>query len=300
MRNSKLFIATAALAAAIASPASAHRQWMLPSTTILSGTHGGVTVDAAASNDLFYPDHRPMGLDNVTVWAPDGSEHEIGNPATGRYRSTFDVAIDQPGTWKIGTDQSMVFGSFKLDGETWRVGGFRRRPPMAGQGGPGGNAGPGGPAGRPRFDPSHVVASAAEIPAGATDVKLSERVSRNFIFVTADAPTATVFKTGKGLELEPVTHPASLVSNEDARFRFLVDGKPAAGVEVTVIPGGKQFREAEDAQKLTTGADGMLTVTWPVAGMYWLHATLTDNHPSEPRASERRMSYTTTLEVLAP
>ena len=34
--------------------------------------------------------------------------------------------------------------------------------------------------------------------------------------------------------------------------------------------------------------------------MYWVNATLTDNKPSEPKASQRRMSYVTTVEVLLP
>ena len=38
----------------------AHRQWMLPSSTVLSGSDPWVTVDAAVSNELFYFDHVPM------------------------------------------------------------------------------------------------------------------------------------------------------------------------------------------------------------------------------------------------
>lgn len=145
------------------------------------------------------------------------------------------------------------------------------------------------------------VASVADIPAGATDVHLVESQMANYIFVTADAPTRTVFDTsGKGLQLDPVTHPDALVADEEGQFRFLVDGKPAAGVKVTVIPGEKKFREQEDAQELTTGPDGLVRIKWTVAGMYWISASLTDNHPSEPRASERRMSYTMTVEVPAP
>lgn len=34
--------------------AEAHRAWMLPSATVLSGDDPWVTVDAAISNDLFY------------------------------------------------------------------------------------------------------------------------------------------------------------------------------------------------------------------------------------------------------
>jgi uncharacterized GH25 family protein len=306
MRIRHALIAAAAVAAALSTPAMAHRQWLLPSTTTLAGTSEYVTVDAAVSNDLFYADHVAIDPAQVKVWAPDGSEGQIENPAKGRYRGTFDVKIDKPGTWVIGMERSGVGGTFKVGAETWRVGMMRGRPMGApGAGGPGAPrpagappaGGPGGPGGAPMKS----VATVAEIPANATDVKLTENVSRNMIFVTADAPTKTAFAPkGKGLEFDPITHPSELVQDEEAQFRFLVDGKPAAGVKVTVVPGGKKYRSAEEAQELTTGADGVLKVNWPVAGMYWLNATLSDNKPGEPRASERRMSFTTTLEVVAP
>jgi hypothetical protein len=269
-----------AAAALIAVPAmlSAHRMWMLPSGTVFSGTDSWATIDAAVSNDLFFFDHQPLRLDGVKVWQPDGSEGRLQNGATGRYRSVFDVELDKPGTWKVGTQMSSVMGSFKVDGVEKRVGG---------RGGPR----PGQPA----------PLTVADIPANATEVKLTEMSSRNEVFLTAGAPTATVLKpTGKGLEFAPVTHPDELVAGEAAKFRFLIDGKPAPGLKVTVIPGGKRYRNDEGAMTLTTGDDGVLTVTWPAAGMYWLNATATDAQTTTPRATERRMSYVTTLEVLTP
>ncbi len=269
-----------AAAALVSVPAalSAHRMWMLPSGTVFSDTSGWVTVDAAVSNDLFFFDHQPLRLDGVKVWQPDGSEGVLQNGATGRYRSVFDVRLDKPGTWKIGTQMTAVMGSFKVDGVEKRLG--RRGPPQ-----------PGAPA----------PLTVADIPANATDVKLAETSTRNEIFVTAGAPTTTVFRpTGKGLEFAPVTHPDELVAGETATFRFLVDGKPAPALKVTIIPGGKRYRNDEGARELSTGADGVLSITWPAAGMYWLNATLTDAKATTPRATERRMSYVTTLEVLTP
>ena len=269
-----------AAAALVSVPAalSAHRMWMLPSGTVFSDTSGWVTVDAAVSNDLFFFDHQPLRLDGVKVWQPDGSEGVLQNGATGRYRSVFDVRLDKPGTWKIGTQMNAVMGSFKVDGVEKRLG--RRGPPQ-----------PGAPA----------PLTVADIPANATDVKIAETSTRNEIFVTAGAPTTTVFRpTGKGLEFAPVTHPDELVAGETATFRFLVDGKPAPGLKVTIIPGGKRYRNDEGARELSTGADGVLSITWPAAGMYWLNATLTDAKATTPRATERRMSYVTTLEVLTP
>ncbi|SFP82425.1 DUF4198 domain-containing protein [Sphingomonas rubra] len=280
LTHTRLLVAAALLA--VPAAVSAHRMWLLPSGTVFSGTDGWVTVDSAVSNDLFYADHQPGRIEAVKVWQPDGSPGEIQNGATGRYRSVFDVKLDKPGTWKIGSAMSGVMGSFKVDGVEKRVGGRGGPPPVAGGARP-------------------APLTVADIPANATDVKLTETSSRNEIFVTAGEPTRTVLQpTGKGLELDPVTHPDELVAGETARFRFLVDGKPAPGLKVTVVPGGKRYRDAEGARELTTGTDGVLAVEWPAAGMYWLNATVTDDKATAPRATQRRMSYTTTLEVMTP
>lgn len=296
-----LIAASSAIAASsmLAGPAMAHRMWLLPSTSTLAGTSEYVTVDAAVSNDLFYADHVAMDPAQVSVWAPDGTEGKVENPSKGRYRGTFDVAVNKPGTWKIGVERSSIGGSFKVDGQDWRVGG-RGRPPAAPGAAPGvAPAGAPAPAGAAARPPMRMVPSVAEIPANATDIKLTESISRNFVYVTADAPTKVAL-TGKGLEFDPITQPSELASDEEASFRFLIDGKPAAGVKVTVVPGGKKYRAAEDAQELTTGPDGVLKVKWPVAGWYWLNASAEDAKPSDKRATARRMAFTTTLEVVAP
>src|SRR3546814_909453 len=109
--------ATIAAATLAAVPASAHRQWMLPSSTVLSGDDVWVTVDAAVSNDLFYFEHQPLRLDAVKAWAPDGAEAPVENKATGRYRSTFDVHLTQKGTWRIASVSDALIGNYVLDGK---------------------------------------------------------------------------------------------------------------------------------------------------------------------------------------
>lgn len=291
LSRTRLLVAAGLLA--VPAVVSAHRMWLLPSGTVFSGTDSWVTVDSAISNDLFYPDHFPGRIEQVKVWQPDGAPGRLQNGATGRYRSTFDVQLDKPGTWKIGTEMTGVMGSFKVDGLEKRVGG--RGGPAPGVGASGRQArAQGGP-------PPQPPLTVADIPANATDVKLTETLNRNEIFITAGEPTRTVLKpTGKGLEFDPVTHPDELVAGETARFRFLVDGKPAPDLKVTLIPGGKRYRDAEGAQELTTDAGGVLAVKWPAAGMYWLSATLTDGRVTAPRATQRRMGYATTLEVMTP
>ena len=267
-------VATVAIAAMAAVPASAHRQWMMPSSTVLSGDDVWVTVDAAVSNDLFYFEHQPLRLDAVKAWAPDGTEVTIENKATGRYRSTFDVHLTQKGTYRIASVADMLMGSYDLNGKTERL---------------------------PR---GTTAANLAErVPAGATNVKTAEANNRNEIFVTVGEPTTTLFKpTGKGIELVPVTHPNDLIAGEAATFQFLLDGKPAADLPVTVIAGGIRYRDQLGEMHLKTGADGKVEINWAEPGMYWLNVTTPQAGGDEgaPPPIARRASYVTTLEVLAP
>src|SRR3954467_8419288 len=87
--------------------AEAHRVWMLPSATVLSGDDVWITVDAAVSNDLFYFEHFPLQIANLgsraagpqgargrggRLWvtAADGSTTPRENGSIGRSRATFD------------------------------------------------------------------------------------------------------------------------------------------------------------------------------------------------------------------
>lgn len=266
----------------LATSASAHNQWILPSTTVLSDTGQMVTVDIGASTAPFEADHAALPAENVQVWAPDGSMGTVENAARLRYRSTFDVKIDKPGTWRVGMANNMVTGSFMVDGEKWTLGRRRGPPPAAGT-------------------PVRAIASIDELPANATNLDLTEVIGRNEFFVTAGAPSDALFApTGTGLEFVPETLPTDLVADEPGRFRFLVDGKPAAGLEVEIVPGGRRYRSDSASQTLTTDADGMVSVAWPGAGFYWLNAVTTDANPANSKATKRRLSYTATLEVLAP
>ncbi len=275
-KHSLCFAAAAAMAVVAAAPASAHRQWLLPSSTIVSGDDVWVTVDAAVSNDLFYFEHQPLRLNSVKAWAPDGTEAPIENAATGRYRSTFDVHLTQRGTWRIASVSDGLAGSYDLGGKTERL-----------------------PRGTTREN------LAERLPAGATNVKTVDVNSRNEIFVTVGEPTTDLFTpTGKGIELVPATHPNDLFEGETATFQFLLDGKPAPGLPVTVIPGGIRYRDQLGQIDLATDAEGKVEITWPHAGLYWLNVTTPragdDEGDGAPAAPVRRASYVTTLEVMAP
>ena len=244
LRKRLLALTAATVALTLPLAAHAHRAWFVPSATILSGEGSWVTVDAAISNELFYPDHRAMRVDGVVITTPDGSTEPLKNAATGQYRSVFDVELAKPGTYKIGTASNSVMASWTENGEVKR---FR----------------------------GSADDFAKQVPAGAADLKTIKSFNRNETFVTRGAPTDTVLKpTGKGLELVPVTHPNDVVATEAATFKFLIDGKPAADLEVTIVPGNSRYRATPGEIKVKTGADGAFKVTLPEAGMYWLNASV--------------------------
>ena len=296
-----------ALALAVTLPlsAQAHRAWMLPSATVLSGEEPWITVDAAVSNDLFYFEHFPLQLEGIgkplalpargpqaaaqgdqpaapapapmrrpanklVITAPDGSEVQPQNGATGRYRSTFDVQLTQKGTYKLAVANQSLSASWKENGVSHRWMG-------------------------------KLEDLAKHVPAKAEDLRVTQGSNRMEVFVTSGDTTDSVLTpTKSGLELVPVTHPNDLFAGETATFDFLLDGKPAADLEVTLIPGGNRYRDATGELNLKTDAKGRLTVTWPEPGMYWLEAELLSDKGVKKPVTHRRAVYSATLEVLAP
>lgn len=248
-------------------PATAHRGWMLPSATVLSGDNTWVTVDAAISNDLFYFEHVPMALDGLVITAPDGSRAEARNQSRGQYRSTFDIRLDQPGTYRVAVAGDTLMASWRQDGQPRRWRGTRE-------------------------------AFAREVPANAEGLRVTFGQRRVEFFATRGAPTDRALQpVNQGLELVPVTHPNDLVAGERARFRLLLDGQPAAGIAVEVIAGGKRYRDEPGEMKLKTDEAGVVEVAWQGPGMYWLSASVRDGRSGIPNV-ERNASYAATLEVL--
>lgn len=267
MTNHLKLALIAAAVSLLALPAQAHRAWLLPSATVLSGSDVWVTVDAAVSNDLFYFEHNPLQLDNLSIEGPDGKTVAPENLAKGRFRSTFDFKLTQPGTYKLTVANQGLFANYQLDGQKkrWR---------------------------------GKAEELATAVPAKATDVKVTENRSRVESFVTSGKPSVDALKpTGVGLEMVPVTHPNNLVVGEKATFRLVLDGQPASGVAIEIVPGGIRYRDKLNDSKVTTDDSGTFSVTWPGPGFYWMSASVRDDK-SKIKNAQRRSTYTTTVEVL--
>ncbi|MAA73895.1 MAG: ABC transporter permease [Salinisphaeraceae bacterium] len=267
LRN-RLLLVLSLLAGFAPGLAQAHKFWLLPSSTVLSGEGDWVTVDAARSNDPFIFNHNRMGLDGLQIRAPDGRTVAPENLQEMEIRSVFDVQINQPGSWKIAVVDDGLFARYERNGESHRWRGT-------------------------------AAAFKSEVPADADKLRVSERISRAEVFVTSGAPSREALEpTGRGLELVPQTHFNDLYAGETARFTLLLDGKPASGVDVEIIPGGGRYRDALNSMKLRSGDKGLIEITWPRAGMYYLEASVSDQQTSSEAASQRRLTYVATLEVL--
>ena len=290
----RISLLAALIAAALPFSAIAHKQWLVPSSTVVAGKDVWITVDAAVSNQLYYPDHVAMRLDNIVITAPDGSTHKPQNPATGKYRSVFDVQLEQQGTYRIANVNAGVSARWDTPESLAAAKAAKANPPPAG----GGMGGPGG--GGPRGGMLRNATAedlATKIPKDALNVQVTEGYGRVETFAT-NGSTSAVKPIGKGLELVPVTHPNDLFAGEAATFRLVVDGKPASGLEVEIVRGGTRYRNAQGEIKATTDAKGEFSVTWPEAGMYWLETATSDANTSVPQAKQRRLSYVGTFEVL--
>ena len=265
MKNLLRFACTVALSLSAAS-ANAHDLWLKPSSTVLSGTDTWVTVDAAVSNEKFYFNHAALRLDGLQISAPDGTQAEPANASQGKLRSTFDLQLSQAGTYRIAVVNDGVFARWQENGQPKRY-----------------------------FGKADGLNAA--VPAKAENLTITQRLGRVETFVTAGKPSA-IADQSKGLSLQPITHPNDLYSGEAAAFRLMLDGKPAAGVKVTVVADGSRYRDNVNETTYTSDSKGEFKVTWSHPGLYWLQAEYDDKLVTVPQASTRHLSYSATLEVL--
>jgi Domain of unknown function (DUF4198) len=81
-----------------------------------------------------------------------------------------------------------------------------------------------------------------------------------------------------------------------------MDGKPAANLPFSLVPGGVRYRGVLNEIRVSTDAKGEVSLTLPDAGMYWVSASYPQNVPpaagQTPVQPARRVSYAATMEIL--
>ena len=266
MKN-MLVMVTGVMLALVPAVSDAARAWLLPSQTVVARSGGWVAVDAASADDLFSVNQGALPIDGLVVTGPDGQTVAPQSPFKSRSRSTFDLELRQPGTFRIAVADTQVSARWEEDGKPKRWRGT-------------------------------AAEAAANIPAGAAKLEVEETQRRVETFVTVGTPSELKPPAGKGLDLVTLSHPNDLYRGEAAKFRVLLDGKPAPELEVEIIAGGTRYRDAPEEMRIKTDPAGEFSVTWPAAGLYWLDIGIEDARVSVPAAKKRHVSYNATLEVL--
>jgi uncharacterized GH25 family protein len=272
MRSNKLAtlavtVTVIAFAGLAALKAQAHSAFLVPSSTVLSKPQW-VTIDGGVGNEMFYFNHNALRLDNVSVTGPDGAKVQMENVMTGKVRSTFDINLTQPGTYRVSNAFAGINARYK--DATGAQKGWR----------------------------GTAATFEKEVPADAADLRLTESSTRLETFVTVGKPTP-VATTGVGLEFVPVTHPNDLYNGEKVTFGFTIDGKPAEGLSVEIVPGGGRYRDKVGDYTVKTDAKGQITLTFAEPGMYRMEVSGKDDKTSLKQIKERRLVYAAVLEVLA-
>ncbi|WP_430459979.1 DUF4198 domain-containing protein [Thalassolituus sp. LLYu03] len=253
--------------------ANAHRAWILPNQTTVSGDEAVVSFDAAVSNEIFTADHSALRTNAFLVTAPDGSSANAKDVHSGKTRTSFDLILSEEGTYRVSVASAGLMARWET--EDGKRGFWPER---------------GKPAKDSEFDKA--------VPKNAKNLQVSYNARRMETFVTNGTPsTGALALTNQGLELVPVTHPNDLFAGEVARFRFVMDGKPAAGVDVALVREGTRYRNSQEEIELKTDANGEVAIQWNGAGRYFLEASYKDDKAKAP-ATSRSASYTAVLEVM--
>ncbi len=262
----------ALILAATAGAASAHRPWMVPTSTMVESKNAWVTVDGAISEGLFDVDHMPLRMNGLSVTAPDGTTSPAPEAVMGKMRTSVDIPLPQDGTYRIALVSTNVFGSYK-DGNEVK-----------------------------RFRGSEADFN-KQLPAGATEVKKTITNQRIETFVSANKTSDGALKpTNAGIEMIPLSNPNDLRSGETLRVRFLLDGKPLPKLAFSMVPGGVRYRGVLGEVRHTTDANGEATIKLPAPNMYWVNAVYPPapgkGAPPSDAPETRRFAYTGSLEIL--
>lgn len=236
--------------------ASAHMPYVLPTRfDVEKADH--VTVESAFTEDAFVPEVA-MRDASFHLIGPDGARLPTGTVTYLRDLSIFEADTKADGTYRITTGQRAGRkGKMVRDGETWVMGGEGAAP-----------------------------------KAGAEEVAV-QSMTRADAYVTRGAPTTVALKpTGEALEVQPVTHPNGISAGSDATFQLLFNGKPLAGVDVTLFRAAGVYDGRKIAGQVKSDAAGRFTLKPGDAGTYLLLVRHRAQAPTGSETPWRSYSYT--------
>jgi hypothetical protein len=278
----------------VAGPALAHTPYLKPTT--FAPDRPFVSVEAAMTEGNFFTPDFPIRSEGAYwVTGPSGEASEVKAVTTLKEFAVVEAALPTDGTYRISTGERSGRSTrwVKIDG-AWKIvrpAGAPARERMGG-GEEGEHRGP--PAGAPRGEGGRFVEESA-VPAGA-ETLTSRSYSRSDTYVTRGAPDRGALKpTGKGLEVEPITHPNEVFVGEAFKFRLLNDGAPMPGAAFSIARAGDAYAETRYAYNGKSDAAGAAAVTFDQPGAYVLQVSYPPRIEGEPAPGSR--NYTLTFEV---
>ncbi|KPF84910.1 hypothetical protein IP70_13960 [alpha proteobacterium AAP38] len=220
---------------ALTGPAAAHTGYLLPNL-FNTPQRDHVTVEASFTEEMFTPD-IVMKADEYHVVTPAGAKVK---PTVTYLRdlAVFEVELPEAGTYRISTGL--------------RAGATRKMALVAG-----------------KWEP---VREKEGVPAGVR-VAEAQSITRSDVYVSkGPASEKALVPAGVGLEIVPMAHPNRLDAGGALPVRLLLDGKPVAGVTISLQ--GPKLPDEEDAKAVTvtTDKDGKASIALPHDGTFLLLA----------------------------
>lgn len=221
---------------ALTGPAAAHTGYLKPNL-FNTPQRDHVTVEASFTEEMFTPD-IVMKADDYHVVTPAGAKVKLASVTYLRDLAVFEVDMPETGTYRISTGL--------------RTGATRKMALVNGK--------------------WEAVREREGAPAGAR-VADAQSITRSDVYVSkGPASDKALTPAGVGLEIVPLAHPNRLDAGAALPVRLLLDGKPVAGVTISLQ--GPKLPDEEDgkAVTVTTDNDGKASVALPQEGTFLLLA----------------------------
>lgn len=252
---------------------AAHMPYLKPTT--FTPRRDSVTLESAMSADMFFlPDFPIRGEGDYWATGPSGETVKASNATVHKEFAVAEVALPTPGTYRLSTGERQGRATkFARIGGEWQMV-------------------------RPAGSPGGRGVEESAVPAGAETMTATSYL-RAEAYVTRGAPDRGALKaSGKGLELDPITHPSEIFAGEAFKFRLLNDGQPAADAAFAIYRAGDQHAEIRYTYSAKADAAGAASVTFDQAGIYVLIASYPPRTPGAPMTPVPKSStYSLTFEV---
>jgi len=222
----------------------AHDIYIWPSYfTVDSDKPSQVSVDVTASHTPFRPDFA-MPSNGVNVYGVDGKKiRRVGPYFEGKRRATFDLAIEEQGTYSLTYERGPSYFSRYTVGKRDTKKRLRAKKSVA----------------------------LAQMPKEGKNLETGKYFTIAMSYVTNQAPTNTVLQAkNTGFELVPVTHPADYVTGENIAMKLLFNGQPVEGLAVTIEKEAPQYQQQPQVFELNANHEGIVNVTFTQGGRYML------------------------------